>query len=253
MDFKLSKNNLNLRVYTATGTPATGMENDIAIITTTPMKNWVMSPDAPRGIPRRDGDVWLRYSVEGDAINVVKSGSLMICPGTAYQYIDGAWEEKTFQIYRDGEWIGGTPVGLLYFEGNECTTTTGGWSASAEEIGAITENKDSVTIKVTEYKQGTTAYCTENKIDISGFNTLKIKIDAYSSAEASSTMTFGVAKSRPSGAYPDFNSAVKKLGNIAATGEFSLDISDVTEPVYVYFGSSYSYTYTATVSKIWLE
>ena len=48
MDFKLNKSNLNFRVYTASSAPATVADNDIVVISDTKMKNWVLSPDAPR-------------------------------------------------------------------------------------------------------------------------------------------------------------------------------------------------------------
>ena len=105
MDFKLKKSNLNFRVYTAAAIPTTGTENDIVIISEVPMSNWILSPDKPSGIPRSDGDVWIRYSVNGDTFNALKNNSMMIATISAWQYVDGAWGDVTAMSYQDGEWV----------------------------------------------------------------------------------------------------------------------------------------------------
>lgn len=105
MSFKLKKSNLNFNVYAVETKPtAAGTENDIAIITSVPMPNWIMSPDKPSGIPRSDGDVWIQYSVSGDTFNALKKNSMMIATIAAWQYVDGAWDSVEAASYQDGAW-----------------------------------------------------------------------------------------------------------------------------------------------------
>lgn len=104
MDFKLNKSNLNFRVYTADPAPATGRGNDICVISDSPMKNWILSPNNPSGAPRSAGDVWIQYAAEGDTFDALKTNSLMIAPLFAYQYIDNQWVEKDFKIFHNGSW-----------------------------------------------------------------------------------------------------------------------------------------------------
>ena len=57
MNFKLTKSSLNFKVYTSPTIPASGTENDIVIISSTPMENWILSSESPAGEPRNNGDV----------------------------------------------------------------------------------------------------------------------------------------------------------------------------------------------------
>lgn len=106
MSFKFTKNNLNFDVYTSPAKPTTpGANNDIAIITSVPMPNWVMSPDKPSGTPRSDGDVWIQYSVDGNTFNALKNNSMMIATISAWQYVDEAWVEVEAVSCQGGEWV----------------------------------------------------------------------------------------------------------------------------------------------------
>ena len=128
MNFTLKKSNLNFSVKTAETMPANpGTGNHIIAITTTPMKNWIMSPDIPTKPPRNDGDIWIPYSVNGAVLNAVKNGGLMINPLTAMQYVDGVWAGVPEMVYPDGK-----KIKFLYNFGNECVALTGGWEARAQ-------------------------------------------------------------------------------------------------------------------------
>lgn len=129
MDFKLKKSNLNFRVYTATETPATGIENDIVIISNTPMTNWILSPDAPGGAPRNDGDVWIQYSVIGKTSNALKQNKMVITMLYAYQYVSDAWIKKTAVTFKNGEWVEWWN-GELFVYGDEYDAITGGWTVT---------------------------------------------------------------------------------------------------------------------------
>lgn len=105
MDFKLTKSILNLRVSTAETVPtAPGAENDVVILSSVPMKNWMLSPDAPTGAPRAEGDVWLQYSVKGDTFNVLKNQVFEITFVAVYQFVGEVWNKVDAAICRDGEW-----------------------------------------------------------------------------------------------------------------------------------------------------
>ena len=103
----LKKSDLNFRVYTVEAKPTTpGAENDIAIISPVPMTNWLMSPDKPSGIPRNDGDVWIRYSVSGkNTFNALKQNALVIAAISAWQYVDGKWVFRNAVSCQGGEWV----------------------------------------------------------------------------------------------------------------------------------------------------
>lgn len=125
MDFKLKKSNLNLKVYSAAELPSTGNENDICVISSVPMPNWILSPDEPSGAPRSDGDVWIEYSVTGNTFNALKNNSMMITAISAKQYIGGAWVDKTAKIYQSGKWV--DLIACLYNNGTEVVAWAGAW------------------------------------------------------------------------------------------------------------------------------
>ena len=106
MNFTLKKSDLNLKVYIVAAKPtAPGAENDIAVISSVPMTNWLMSPEKPSGIPRNDGDVWIQYSTKGDTKNILKQNSMMIAMITAWQYVDGTWVDRKAVSCQGGVWV----------------------------------------------------------------------------------------------------------------------------------------------------
>ena len=126
MDFKLNKSNLNFSVRIADAVPTNpGKENDIAVISSVPMKNWILSPDTPTGAPRTDGDVCIPYSVNGTVFNAIKNGGLMIAPMMALQYVDGAWVKMPTYLYRNGKWNELMPVIPNEYQAVEYLESTG--------------------------------------------------------------------------------------------------------------------------------
>lgn len=129
MNFALKKSDLNFKVYTVASKPtAPGAENDIAIISSVPMTNWMMSPERPSGMPRNDGDVWIQYSTQGNTKNILKQNALMISTISAWQHVDGAWVDREAVSYQGGKWVDW--FRYLYKAGNEYTDITGGWYKS---------------------------------------------------------------------------------------------------------------------------
>lgn len=136
MDFKLNKNNLNFRVYSATVEPGSGLENDICIFSDVAVKNWRLSPKTPVGTPRNEGDVWILYSVVGNVFNALKNSTMMISVFKVYQYIDGAWAEKAAKSYHDGAWV--DQITWLFKEG------TGAEVEFASYAGYMTVGSDGI-------------------------------------------------------------------------------------------------------------
>lgn len=104
MNFKLTKSSLNFKVYTSLTIPSSGTENDIVIISTTPMENWILSSDAPVGEPRNEGDVWIQYSVSGNVFDVMNQHDFMLAITKIYQYINGVWMSVNARRYVGGIW-----------------------------------------------------------------------------------------------------------------------------------------------------
>jgi hypothetical protein len=130
MNFKLTKGEISLNVYATNVTPAVGAENDIVVITSMPMKNWVLSPDSPINEPRNEGDVWIQYSVSGDVFDVMNSNDFMLSIVKVYQYIAGRWETRNAKLYKNGAWAFVSTEFTAYIEvtypaKSTCTVTDG--------------------------------------------------------------------------------------------------------------------------------
>lgn len=170
MNFTLKKSDLNFKVYTVPSEPTTaGAKNDIAIISSVPMTNWLMSPEKPSGIPRADGDVWIQYSTSGNTKNILKQNTLMIATISAWQYVGGAWVDKTAKSYTGDKWVDWVTReyifkdGEFYF-GEMSTSTPGRLYVDGGEL-----------VFVTVQEKGTWGYLTE-QVDLTHYKKLKAKM-----------------------------------------------------------------------------
>lgn len=243
MDFKLNKSNLGFRVYTATEFPSVGSENDICVISDIPMKNWVLSPDTPKGTPRNDGDVWIRYSVNGDATNVLKSSTMLITTLIAFQYINGEWVTKDAKSYQNASWVSWWD-GTLYDAGNEYEHITGGWyggnaAASSTASSTITKNSDHILIKNTT--SASNGAITTNAIDLTKYSTLNALYKG------------GSVGLRVSPSFPTSSPAATNNtdGSVSVITQLTLDISELQG----YYQCALSARSTSSIYlyKMWLE
>lgn len=194
MNFKLQKSNLNFRVYATPDIPKTGMNNDVCVISEVPMTNWILSPDAPSSAPRNDGDVWLTYSVDGNAFNALKQNSMMIAMISAKQYVDGVWVEKTAKSCQNGEWVDWFVWnGELYIDKDQYEPITGGWwnnTGLYYQSGSTTYSAKPVDLNTAldtnislSGNGGFSSVSTKNKIDLTNYTKLLFNIASGSSTD----------------------------------------------------------------------
>ena len=245
MAFTLKKSDLNFRVYTATETPGTGNENDIVIISATPMKNWILSPDAPSGTPRNDGDVWLRYSVAEETRNILRQNAVFVAVSYVYQYVNGAWVEATAKSYRNGAWVG-LWNGVLYENGYEYTGVTGGWYIPYNNGGTLTKNESNMVMS-----SGTdqTAFGVNNDLNgkYEGYSKINIKVSSFTKSSSG----FFAVLFHNNAVYPNgSNHSLHKVSDaVSAATVYSYDIP-ANSPKYPFIVVCNG---TLTVEKIWFE
>lgn len=189
MDFKFKKSNLNFRVYTSETKPIEpGLENDIAIITSVPMPNWILSPDEPSGAPRSDGDVWIKYSVDGSTFNALKQGFMMIATISAWQYVDGAWVNVPAKSCQNGQWVDWIPKGALYYNGLQnvpwIEKPSVGWAMITP-----TFSSDHILLSGGASGQNTiSGVVTQDKVDVSGYSSLTVEFEDVNDLTANAAM-----------------------------------------------------------------
>lgn len=254
MSFKFTKSNLNFDVYTAASKPTTpGANNDIAIITSIPMPNWIMSPDGPSGIPRSDGDVWIQYSVSGDTFNALKNNSMMIATIKAWQYVDGAWAEVEAVSCQNGEWVYWWN-GEIYEQGNLYEDITGGWVMRNDSGGNGTITADKV-IQL-RYKSGasssqhSTAY-TNKKIDLTKYTKLTMEVNVISVGSSSMDTSVCICNTNTAG-YPITDRVAYEHTPTGSTGTFTVEL-DVTSYNSEYYIAAWGMYCNADVIEIKLS
>ena len=265
MKTAIKKNNLNFKVYTVEAKPSTsGTENDIAIISSVPMTNWLMSPAAPSGIPRNDGDVWIRYSTKGSTKNILKQNAMMVATISAWQYVDGAWVDREAVSCQGGKWVDWITDIYLYMNGTRYDDVTGGFkSLGIERVSDSDSTKiapsvayNSSEIEITISSAGSGMVYTTNKIDCTNYKTLHIKGILYCHGSSSLYRMFAALWSSI-GTYASDNRGAS-WQNTASTQNvqnISIDISKLSGEYYIgfffeQFGSLGSYI---EISELWLE
>lgn len=245
MDFKLAKNNLNFKVYTAAEVPATGTENDICIISETPMKNWVLSPEAPSGAPRADGDMWIQYAVTGKTFDALKQNALMIATLYAWQYVSGTWTEKNFKVYRNGAWLS-----LITFIFNAGNVYLGNFTVDSS--GYVSLKNGNIVYTYSGYAGGW--FCFDEPIDLTPYSKLKMIIKQSEMGGVTTPTVLSVTTSMPDAAS---STAVisRSVANIQFTAETNVEtevetsIAGLNGDHYIEFGSRA----IGEVIKIWVE
>lgn len=146
MNFKLTKSSLNFKVYTSPTIPSSGTENDIVIISTTPMENWILSSDIPVGEPRNRGDVWIQYSVSGNVFDIMNQHDFMLSITKIYQYVGRTWVSVNARRYVGGVWdvvssAFSATINITYPANSTCVVTNSNGQTVASDTNATSSEK----------------------------------------------------------------------------------------------------------------
>lgn len=256
MNFTLSKSNMNFKVYTVAEKPTDpGAENDIAIISSVPMTNWIMSTEKPSGIPRNNGDVWIQYSTKGDTFNALKQNAMMIAMIKAWQYLGGAWVDKVAESYQGGAWVDW--IRYFYSKGNLFEDITGGWSTnnltwggSVSAFKSPTFNSDNILLK--RESNAVYAVATENNIDFTGVS--KLCMRCTSTDSGSTQHRFGVTRvAEIAYGTSGFDSPASMQIPICDNDILELDVSAVDMGRIYAVNDANSYGATVAIHDIWSE
>lgn len=181
---------LNFRVIGAAEQPVSPRENDIWV-ECEGMTGWVFSVKQPE--EAAEGLVWLSIGTESSvAFNALKKNKLAVYPVSASQFVGGAWVSKTARSRQGGKWVSWWLPGTLFADGIDARELTGGWASKAFSAGS---GIDGATVYVSVSSEGVSAtlsngykstfICTKNKIDTSGFNTLRMEFSEANRSTAS--------------------------------------------------------------------
>lgn len=140
-------NNLRFRVYAATSLPASGKENDVCIITSTPISVWEVYPHSPTW-ESDNGHVYIKnepaYGGGYPNVNVVKKNAIWLYLVRCLQRENGTWVYKDAYQYRNGEWVQfsttfSATIHITYPAGLTCTATYGETTLTAPDTSGTWE------------------------------------------------------------------------------------------------------------------
>lgn len=234
---------LTLRVVGGTTAPANPQEGTIWIKTANPITSWAASATAP-GSPV-NGMVWLAEgSVSNAPQNVLRRGTLMIYPNAAYQYSSGVWTACEAMSYLSGAWVPWLYV--LYKDGDENATLTGGWAASSRaessdsaaytDTPTLTRNASNLVMTPSGAQNyGRVAMQIVTPVDFTAMRSLTMQYDTSGSYNDSASVLSVIS---PSTQYWGAGSAAASaaLGSAGTNKSITIDVSALTGSYLVVIG-----------------
>lgn len=228
---------LNFEVVGGTTKPSNPKPNTIWVNTSTAITSWAFSADEPTAPV--SGMVWIISYPMGDVyFNALQDDAIQIYPLGAQQYINGAWKPLTASIFKNGNWsylfadfVAG---GVL----NAAFTKDQSYNSITQQNGYV---------KFESGLNHTGIFTLTAPVDLTHFNTLYIDIlNGTSYYRAGKTALICVGKNRPYSS--DSSSSVTNIDSYTHfvndttvgeytgfSGEFFLDVSDLSGEYYVGF------------------
>ena len=170
----------------------------------------------------------------------VRNGMHNFCPCCCYQVEGGKWYRKDASVYRNGAWLKFSTFaqqwdGTLFYNGNQYTDITGGWTGA---------NSYSPNLTATLYS-GTITISTANAVDLSRFSTLKF----MGSGNGANS---GGAYSAKCKIFNESGLEVASL-DFQNNNTYAMSVAALSGKHYVRFTASGSRGNNLNISKVWLE
>ena len=241
------RDRLRPTIYGGTTTPSNPKNGDFYLYTGTVISgtelNGFMSGFPTWTMP--EGFVYIgsggTYS-DSSYVNLinVRNGIHNFCPCCCYQVEGGKWYRKDASVYRNGAWLKFSTWaqqwdGTLFYNGNQYTDITGGWTGA---------DSYSPNLRATLYS-GTITISTASAVDLSGFSTLKF-MGSGNGANSGGTYSAKCKIVNESGvevASVDFQS----------NGTYAVSVAALSGKHYVRFVATGSRGNNLDISKVWLE
>lgn len=240
------KDRLKLRIFGQTTPPPNPKNNDIWVNTSLPIGGWefseVSNPGWGSGV---SGFVYFTCTMDGASGSSASTGLNFLKEWThaiytkllqCRQYDGSSWLQKDAYIYHD-KWIQFSSAwdGTLFYNGNQYTNVTGGWTGA---------DSYSPNLSATLYS-GTITISTASAVDLSGFSTLKFmgSGNGANSGGAYSAKCKIVNESGVEVASLDFQN----------NGTYAVSVAALSGKHYVRFVAAGSRGNNLDISKVWLE
>ena len=221
---------LNFEVVGGTSQPSSPVENTIWVNTNTTITSWVFSVEQPSN--PSNGMVWITIDMSNNiGFNALKNNGIHIYLCTAKQYVNGAWADVTSKIYQNNGWTELMKKSTtIYNIGNLYQDITGGWEIyNGTRETAVIDNTGIVFSRTSGSSGKSATVATKNKINVTEYETLFVNVLNTASTGSDGYVEIGILES-PSAA-PTF--IASKQGQYGETGEFELDLSNISGEYYI--------------------
>lgn len=149
----------------------------------------------------------------------------------------------------------------IYYQGDEIVSITGGWALAPRSgyNGVLTKNATNMVFETSYVSGSHFAYGflrANNQISLADYNTIRIKVTAFSNSNPSITPCYILARTSDNadlGATGSPSSDIKQYAEIDGVGTFDLDVSTLPDSYYIGVGCGHGSNNSAvsvTISEI---
>lgn len=175
-------------------------------------------------------------------------------PCCAFQRINEQWKQLNGFIWHNNQWVqfSWSWNGELFYQGNQYTDHTGGWTGMVRNPSVSTNVADPANPNLysdaNAVEGGTALFRTVNKVDMSSYRTLKW-----------TGWGFGENSGGKYGAHctvhdnPSTDSGVISDVSFQNEGTYSMDISGISGAHYITFRAMGSGAQRVSISRVWME
>lgn len=250
-------------VYGGTSAPANSEQFDIFINTSVPLRAGEISTNVlSKPSWSAEQGTWYVGNIAGSYNNIWcyfaqnrRNGhGISGYPTKAWQMINGQWWPMNAYVLFGGQWIqfSWTWNGELFYQGNQYTEHTGGWTGMVRNPSISTNVADPANPNLysdaNAVEGGTAWFRTVNKVDMSSYRTLKW-----------TGWGFGENSGGKYGAHctvhdnPSTDSGIISDVSFQNEGTYSMDISGISGAHYITFRAMGSGAQRVSISKVWME
>lgn len=242
---------LNFKVVGGTSQPSSPAANTIWVNTSTAINGWEFIATKPTWTATAGYVYFVAETSTNNKsadFNALKSNGIWINPFNAWQYVNGAWVQKTAKIYKNGAWVA-LYNGELYESGNEHTDITGGWDGYG-----LTKNSNELVLS--PYSNNRGVAWTNNFIDLSSYKTIKATITGETSSDGSTVFALMISTNQK--AIDSDTGVIAKLA-LATSHSYVNETISLSIPSGLpatYYIKLFIYDWKGRVlktSKVWLE
>ena len=262
------KDRLNLRVFGGTTAPSNPKGNDIWVKTSIAIPNnsvFINEVVSNFWTGAANGGIYIKFessnsstkATTGANIFTYRSGSNLQEFNVIFlgcmQIMNGVWANVEAYIYHNG-WHQFSSVwnGELFYQGNQYTEHTGGWTGMVRNPNVSTNVADPANPNLFSDANAdpvaTAWFRTVNKVDMTNYRTLKWTGWGFGSNSGGNYAAHCTVHNNPS-----TDNGVISDKTFQAEGTYSMDISGISGAHYITFRAWGSRGQRISISKVWLE